>query len=280
MAQLCQHCEPFIAQVRWKSVKTSQLSFDSRPWSQICKQAPVASAVLRTLFIKVKKPCENSWHIPRSPSRSAQRQSRVSIYQDGIDISRSRGAVVELFDIERIEVIKGPQATLFGSAASVGAISVITNKPTDEVEGKASVGAGNFAEQRFGGVVSVPLIGDLLRARLAVIDRQRDGYIENIDGSNRSVRPGGRDAEDLQGKDTFAARLIIDSRPIEDLLLEVIAQYQDDSPPGTAFKSAVLAPAAAIPRPMKRPSWGLWARVHRSSSAAASASTGRSRAIR
>jgi len=256
MAQLCQHCEPFIAQVRWKSVKTSQLSFDSRPWSQICKQAPVASAVLRTLFIKVKKPCENSWHIPRSPSRSAQRQSRVSIYQDGIDISRSRGAVVELFDIERIEVIKGPQATLFGSAASVGAISVITNKPTDEVEGKASVGAGNFAEQRFGGVVSVPLIGDLLRARLAVIDRQRDGYIENIDGSNRSVRPGGRDAEDLQGKDTFAARLIIDSRPIEDLLLEVIAQYQDDSPPGTAFKSAVLAPSGGDTSPYEEAELG------------------------
>ena len=184
-----------------------------------------------------------------SDTGSAQRQSRVSIYQDGIDISRSRGAVVELFDIERIEVIKGPQATLFGSAASVGAISVISNKPTDEFEGSASAGIGNFDERRFSGVVSGALMGDQLRARLALIDRQRDGYIENLDGSARSVRPGGKDSEDLQGKDTFAARLVVDSRPVDALLLELIAQYQKDSPPGTAFKSAILPPPGGTTSP-------------------------------
>jgi len=175
-----------------------------------------------------------------SDTGSAQRQSRVSIYQDGIDISRSRGSVVELFDIDRVEVIKGPQATLFGSAASVGAISVISNKPTDEFEGQVGAGAGNYDERRLSAVFSGPLMGDLLRARLSLIDRQRDGYIENIDGANRSARPGGPEADDLQGKDTFATRLIIDSRPVEDLLVEAILQYQEDSPPGTAFKSAVL----------------------------------------
>lgn len=184
-----------------------------------------------------------------SDTGSAQRQSRVSIYQDGIDISRSRGAVVELFDIERIEVIKGPQATLFGSAASVGAISVITNKPTDELEGNASVGVGNYDERRIGGVVSGPLMGELLRARLAVIDRQREGYIENLDGSNQSVRPGGQNADDLQGKDTFSSRLIVDSRPVDGLLIELIAQYQKDTPPGTAFKSAVLPPTVGNTSP-------------------------------
>lgn len=84
-----------------------------------------------------------------SDTGSAQRQSRVSIYQDGIDISRSRGSIVELYDIERVEVIKGPQATLFGSAASVGAISVISRKPANEFEGEATVGLGNYDERSF-----------------------------------------------------------------------------------------------------------------------------------
>lgn len=184
-----------------------------------------------------------------SDTGSAQRQSRVSIYQDGIDISRSRGAIVELFDIDRVEVIKGPQATLFGSAASVGAISVISNKPTDELEGQLSLGFGNYDEVKFSGVVSGAIFEDKLRARLAWVDKERDGYVENRDGAAGSARPGPQQADDLQGTDTFSARLILDSRPVDELLLELIVQYQEDTPPGTAFKSAVLAPVGGTVSP-------------------------------
>ena len=184
-----------------------------------------------------------------SDSGSAQRQSRVSIYQDGIDISRARGSIVELYDIERVEVIKGPQATLFGSAASVGAISVISNKPTDEFQAEATLGLGNYDERRFSGAISGPIMGDQLRARLAWWDKERDGYIKNLDGAQRSQRPGGKSADDLQGTDTFSARLIVDSRPIDSLHIEAIAQYQKDTPPGTAFKSAVLEPTGGDTSP-------------------------------
>src|SRR6056297_2614788 len=64
-----------------------------------------------------------------SDSGSAQASPRVSVYYNGVDVSRSRGSYFELFDIERVEVVKGPQATLFGTAASVGAVSVYTKKP-------------------------------------------------------------------------------------------------------------------------------------------------------
>ena len=57
-----------------------------------------------------------------SDSGSAQIAPRVSIYYNGVDVSRSRGSYFDLFDIERIEVVKGPQATLFGTAATIGAI--------------------------------------------------------------------------------------------------------------------------------------------------------------
>ncbi len=184
-----------------------------------------------------------------SDTGSAQRQSRVSIYQDGIDISRARGAVVDLFDIERVEIVKGPQATLFGSAASVGAISVISNKPTDELEGSVLFGLGNYDESKLSGMISGPLAGDKLRARLAFVKKKRDGYIKNRDGDAGSARPGGADAHDLNGKDTFGTRLVLDSRPVDPLLLEFIAQYQKDTPPGTAFKSAVLEPVGGTTDP-------------------------------
>lgn len=63
-------------------------------------------------------------------SGSAFDEPRVAIFQDGVSTSRNRGAYVELFDLERVEVAKGPQATLFGRAAMIGGINVIQNKQT------------------------------------------------------------------------------------------------------------------------------------------------------
>ena len=85
-----------------------------------------------------------------SDSGSAQASPRVSVYYNGVDVSRSRGSYFELFDIERVEVVKGPQATLFGTAASVGAISVITRKPEPGFSAELSAGAGNESQKRLG----------------------------------------------------------------------------------------------------------------------------------
>ena len=64
-----------------------------------------------------------------SDSGSAQQAARVTLYYNGTDISRSRGSYQAIYDIDRIEVIKGPQATLFGTASAVGAISIISARP-------------------------------------------------------------------------------------------------------------------------------------------------------
>ena len=64
-----------------------------------------------------------------SDSGSAQQAPRVTVYYNGVDISRSRGVYQAVYDLERIEVVKGPQATLFGTAAAVGAISMISARP-------------------------------------------------------------------------------------------------------------------------------------------------------
>ena len=89
-----------------------------------------------------------------SDSGSAQAAPRVSVYYNGTDISRSRGSYFELFDIERVEVVKGPQATLFGTAASVGALSVTTRKPQEEFEAGITAGFGNFAAKNLQGYLT------------------------------------------------------------------------------------------------------------------------------
>lgn len=167
-----------------------------------------------------------------SDSGSAQIAPRVSIFQDGIDISRSRGSIVELYDLERVEVLKGPQATLFGTAASIGAISLISAPPTDSFEAQVSAGLGNYSQRRTRGYVSGPIAGDgAVTGRVAWLYNKRDGFIDNLAGGPA-----------LNGKDTRAIRGYLRFEPTETLQADLIWNYQKDTPPGTSFKSGVVPP--------------------------------------
>ena len=79
-----------------------------------------------------------------SDSGSAQQGPRVTLYYNGVDISRSRGSYQAIYDVDRIEVIKGPQATLFGTASAVGAISIVSARPQPGFSGRITGGYGNF----------------------------------------------------------------------------------------------------------------------------------------
>ncbi|MCU0646595.1 MAG: TonB-dependent receptor [Gemmatimonadaceae bacterium] len=172
-----------------------------------------------------------------SDDGSAQVEPRVSVFADGVPMSKSRGSVVELFDMERIEVLKGPQGTLFGRGAQIGAIHLIQQKPTRERTLALRVGAGNFGERYVMGVANAPLASDKLFGRLAVIDNRRDGFLEN--------RSGGR----LLGKQTTAARASLRWLPTQRTMVDLIANYQTDTPPGTSFKSGSFAPAGGSTSP-------------------------------
>ena len=113
-----------------------------------------------------------------SDNGNFQDPPRVSVYLNGIDVSRSRGAAFEIFDLERVEVAKGPQSTLFGTAASIGAISFITARPEEEASGELYFGAGNEGYYIAGGHLNTG--GDNLLARFAFQVRHMDGYVENI----------------------------------------------------------------------------------------------------
>jgi len=182
-----------------------------------------------------------------SDSGSARIAPRVSVYQDGVDISRSRGSIIELHDLDRVEVLKGPQATLFGSGAAIGAIEVVSARPTEALEGSLSGGIGNFGERKTRGYVSGPL-SDTLGARLAFIYKTRDGFIKNIDGRPESQNPGDP-ADALNGTDTLALRGFLAWQPSDSLQVDLILNYQHDTPPGTAFKSGSIPPTGGSTDP-------------------------------
>lgn len=178
-----------------------------------------------------------------SDSGAANFSPRVSVFLDGVDVSRSRGTIFELFDIERVEVLKGPQSTLFGSAASIGAISIISAKPQDEFSAEVGLGFGNFAERRAEAMFNAPLIDGRLFARVAAIYRKRDGFIDNIACAPGSLTPdpdcaGGK----LNGKDTAAIRFSLRALLGDATEATLVFNHQEDKPPGTSFKSGTIPP--------------------------------------
>ncbi|MCK9542596.1 MAG: TonB-dependent receptor [Novosphingobium sp.] len=99
----------------------------------------------------------------------------VGIYLDGVYIARASGANLNMIDVERVEVLRGPQGTLFGRNTIGGAINIVSAKPKGEFGGSAEVGYGNYNAFKVQGVVNAPLT-DTVAVRLVGMHRQHDGY--------------------------------------------------------------------------------------------------------
>ena len=103
----------------------------------------------------------------------------VAVYVDEIFKASNINSGVQLFDLERVEILKGPQGTLWGKNSTGGAVSVITRKPTQETEGYFQVGVGNFNRVEVEGALSGALT-DTLSARLSVQSITSDGMFDNV----------------------------------------------------------------------------------------------------
>lgn len=184
-----------------------------------------------------------------SDSGTSYLEPRVSVFLDGVSISDTRTSIVELYDLERIEVAKGPQSTLFGRAAEIGAIHVIQAKANPNLnEGKLLAGAGNFGEYMAQGMVNLPLSDSSFAARAAFSIHKRDGYIDNITGSDFSQNPD-VDSEPLNGLDNRSLKLAFAYVPNQSFRIDYIFNYQNDNPSGTSFKSGTYAPAGGDTSP-------------------------------
>ena len=159
---------------------------------------------------------------------SASAQPRVSVYSNNVPVNRASGASVELFDMERVEVLKGPQNTLFGRGAQTGAVHFISKTPGNKTEGYVTAGAGNYAQKEFRAAVNVPLIEDKLFVRATGIYSARDGYVENTFGGT------------LNGKNTMAGRFSARYLPAWNHKIDLVLNYQKDETPGIAFMSKLF----------------------------------------
>ena len=106
-------------------------------------------------------------------------ESNVVVYQDGVYSGRSGGATMNFNDIERIEVLKGPQGTLFGKNAAAGAIVIVSKKPHEDFEANYRLTLGNYDKRKFEGLINVPLSDNVYLRGSAVIN-QRDGFLDGI----------------------------------------------------------------------------------------------------
>ena len=129
----------------------------------------------------------------------------VGIFQDGIYVPTTTAGMGAFVDIERIEVLRGPQGTLYGRNTFAGSINVITNRPNmDEVEGNIKITTGSYNRSAYEGVLNIPL-ADNLATRIVVASDRHDGFIEN------HVIAGPSD--DLREKNSFYARSITRYEP-------------------------------------------------------------------
>ena len=150
-------------------------------------------------------------------------QPRVSVYFDQAPISRASMAVTEIYDMERVEVMKGPQGTLYGRGSQAGAISFITKKPTDNFGGYVTAGAGNYGMAQFEGALNLPVTTDI-SARVAGIYSSRDGYVKNNSGGT------------LNDKNTLGGRFSLAFAPQDGKFkADLLVNYQKDDNAGTAF---------------------------------------------
>ena len=118
--------------------------------------------------------------------------SGVAVYVDDRFVTRQTGQVFDIYDVERVEVLKGPQGVLFGRNATGGAIRIITKEVSDELEGELSLGYGSDSFQMARGFVNVP-VTDNFGIRVSAQTRQRDAFKENI-------IPGADDFDDLDAQ--------------------------------------------------------------------------------
>lgn len=160
-----------------------------------------------------------------SDDGEAYSQPRVSVFMDGVSTSRSRSSAVELFDLERLEVAKGPQGTLFGRGAEIGGISIIRHNPVDELKGELSMNYGSYNQRQITGFINTPILKGKLSNRFAFDYDARDGFIKN--------EAGGR----LNGKNALAFRNSTQWWANDDTSLGLVLDYQHDDYPGTSFHS-------------------------------------------
>ena len=146
-------------------------------------------------------------------------ESSVGVVVDGVYRPRNGVGFGDLGELERVEVLKGPQGTLFGKNTSAGVINILTKQPEFEFKANGEVGAGNFNDFEAAASVTGPLVADKLAGRLYAARRKRDGFYDV------SIANGPRADTDDANRDFYTVRGQLLFKPMEALDVRLIADY-------------------------------------------------------
>ena len=173
-------------------------------------------------------------------------ESSVGVFVDGVYRSRTSSALDDLPEIERVEVLRGPQSTLFGKNVSAGAINIVTAKPQFKFGGSASLDIGNYHALQERATVTGPL-SDTVAVRLSASNNDRNGYLRNeVTGNDVD----NRDRQSFRGdllwnpNADVQARVIVDYNRIHETCCGVVSLQNG---PATQFIGAGLGKAVGDP---------------------------------
>lgn len=133
----------------------------------------------------------------------------IGLYVDEVFVGDEAATSQRLFDLENIQVLRGPQGTLFGRNTVAGALNVVTRKPDGEFGGSVEATVGDHGLRQIGAALNLPLEEDRLAARITIVSRERDGYLRN------AANPGERG----NNEDGVSARAHLLARPTDSLTL-------------------------------------------------------------
>ena len=161
----------------------------------------------------------------------------VGIYVDGVYMARSIGSMMDLIDVERVEVLRGPQGTVFGKNSVGGAINVITRAPASEAGARGSVTLGGFDRLDLFAAEDLPIVPERLLGKLSVFFNHRNGYVARSDG------------ESLGDVNALGASMKLQWSPVPAFEARLSADYErrrESSSPLTLIAVAPSAPLLAL----------------------------------
>ncbi len=165
----------------------------------------------------------------------------VGVIVDDFVTAHVQSQLFDLFDVERIEVLRGPQGTLFGKNTVGGVVNIITKRPTNEFEGEVRVGYGSFDTKDIKGAINVPIVDDKLALRVVGAYQKSDGFYKNTKGDGR----------DLGGTDVFSGRAKLRFTPTPDwdimLTYEMLRDRGDSPPSANESPDDFLLPLVGFP---------------------------------
>ncbi|WP_374593939.1 TonB-dependent receptor [Sphingosinicella sp.] len=210
-----------------RGIETVTQIGDFTPNVKFNSSVPV-SASNATAAIFIRGIGQNDYQLSADPG--------VGLYLDGVYISRGVGNVLDVMNVERIEVLRGPQGTLFGRNTIGGAVSVVTQKPTDTLGGNFEVSTGSHNRVQLKGILNLPL-AEGIYSNVAGFYHKRDGYVKGVvDGA-----PDLGDTDNLAGR--FALRLEPSSNVTIDLAVDG-SRTRENSAPNVMLRVDENAPAA------------------------------------